>query len=96
MRKKIIFGENSATFYTAEDRAWISVHASVLPVRLADVIDQYDDVTVTDVILYDRYAAIILVYDVTQEQLLENVVDAIAQVYKSDMTISDAGAEIFV
>lgn len=95
MERLITFDDKSAIFCVGDHRALLTVSEYVLPVELADIINEAGDVYVTEVFLDDhcRTGVIRIVHDLNPSELLEIVCEAISRVFDTDMSVSYARPE---
>ena len=93
MERKITFGGRSALLCAGEGRALLTVHQSTLPVKLADALNNADDVTVSEVVRMGEDSAVRMVHNLTPSDILGVVCEAIGKVYAADVTVSYARAE---
>lgn len=94
MKRAIKFGGCTAVLNVGEHRAMLTVYESSLPTILADAINEAGDIDVTEVSREDNNAtAIRIVHDLSINELLDVICEAISKVYDADTFVSNARAE---
>lgn len=93
MKREITFGGRSALLCAGEHRALLTVHESSLPVRLADEINEYGDITVTEVFRMGKDTALRMVHDLAPSDVLGVVCEAIGKVFDPGITFSYVRSE---
>lgn len=95
MERIITFNGKSALLCTIVYPALLTVNEYVLPVELADAINESGDVCVTEVRLDNshRTGVIKIAHDLNSSELLEIVCEAISQVFDTDTSVSYARPE---
>lgn len=93
MKRTIVFGDYTATLNAGEHRAALTVNVSTLPVELADHISEIVDVYVREVMKDDDGSFIVaMTHDLQAADLLQEIADAISEVYDTDTTITNERA----
>lgn len=93
MKKTIVFGDYTATLNAGDHRAALAVNVSTLPVELADRIAEIGDVYVREVLKNDNGTPVIAMsHDLQPAALLQEVTDAISEVYDVDTIITNERA----
>lgn len=93
MKKTIVFGDYTATLNAGKFRAALTVNVPILPVELADRIDEIGDVHVSMIMKDDNGTPVIaMTHGLQPADLLQEVVDAISEVYDVDTIITNERA----
>lgn len=89
---KIKFGDKTATLSNRlEAKAHLVLDIDQLPVKLADVLDNEDGITVLAVNFFGHGTCINMSYTCSRDELVEIVCESISEVYACNVTIANEG-----